>query len=61
MTLIFDMQVTRYSDVVIQAQRTHNGIMHQFELHPVCAVNVSLNKEQILDHFYKQCLRVIIF
>ena len=25
----FDMQVTSYSDDVIQAQRTHDGIMHQ--------------------------------
>ena len=24
----FDMQVTRYSDDVIQAQRTHDGIVH---------------------------------
>ena len=23
------MQVTRYSDDIIQAQRTHDGIMHQ--------------------------------
>ena len=29
-------------------------------LHPVCAVNVLLINEQILDHFFKQlCLRVI--
>ena len=26
---LFDMQVTRYSDDVIQAQLTHDGIMHQ--------------------------------
>ena len=26
---LFDMQLTRYSDDVIQAQRTHGGIMHQ--------------------------------
>ena len=53
------MQVTRYSDDVIQAQHT---IAYEFNLnlHPVCAVNVLLNNEQILDNFYKQsCLRVI--
>ena len=27
--LKIDMQVTRYSDDVMQAQRTHGGIMHQ--------------------------------
>ena len=58
------MQVTRYSDDVIQAQHTHDGtasIAYDFNLnlHPVCAANV-LNNEQILDHFFKQlCLGVI--
>ena len=34
---------------------------YNLNLHPVCAVNVLLNNEQILDHFYKQlCLRIII-
>ena len=57
-----------YSDDVIQAQRTHDGIMHlsdsiayefNLNLHPVCAVDVLLNNEQISDHFSKQlCLRV---
>ena len=47
------MQVTRYSDDVIQAQRTHVDIVHRAlmisirNLHPVCAVNVLLIKEQI--------------
>ena len=27
--MLFDMQVTRYSDDVIQAQRTHGGIVHR--------------------------------
>ena len=67
MTLI-DMQVTRYSDDVILAQRTHDGIVQSIaydfnlnlNLHPVCAVNVLLINEQILDHFLEQlCLRVI--
>ena len=57
------MQVTRFSDDIIQAQRTHDkSIAYDFNLnlHPVCAVNVLLNNEQILDHFFKQlCLRVI--
>ena len=55
------MQVTRYSDDVIQAQRTHDGIMLQsLTMNPVCAVNILLNSEQILDHFFRQlCLRVI--
>ena len=57
------MQVTRFSDDVIEAQRTHNGSLHQYftlNLHPVCVANVLLNNEHILDHFYKQlCLRVI--
>ena len=38
------------------------SIAYGFSLnsHPVCAANVLLNNEQILDHFYKQlCLRVI--
>ena len=58
------MQVTRYSDDIIQAQRTHDtSIAYDFNLnlHPVCADNVLLNNEQILDHFFKQlCLRVIL-
>ena len=48
------MQVTRYSDDVIQA--------HDFNLnlHPVFAVNDLLINEQTLDHFFRQmCLRVI--
>ena len=60
------MQVTRYSDDFIQAQRTHDGIVHRslmisiLNLHSVCAVNVLLINEQMLDHFFKQlCLRVI--
>ena len=58
------MQVTRYSDDVIQAQRTHDGIVHRslmisFEF-ASSAANVLLINEQILDHFFKQlCLRVI--
>ena len=53
------MQVTCYSDDVIQAQRTNDGIMHQSLLISI-SVNVLLNKEHILDHFFKQlCLRVI--
>ena len=53
------MQVTRCSDDVIQAQRKHDGI-YDLNLHPVCAVNVLLLNEQILDHFFKQLyLRVI--
>ena len=54
------MQVTRYSNDVIHAQRTHDGIMasiaYDFNLnwHPACAVNVLLITEQILDHFYRQ-------
>ena len=50
------MQVTRYSDDIIQAQRTHDtSIAYDFNLnlHPVCAVNVLLNNEQILDHFFQ--------
>ena len=51
------MQVTRYSDDVIQAQRTHDGIIIVYDfdlnLHPVCAVNVLLNNEQILDIFFQ--------
>ena len=48
------MQVTCYSDDVIQAQRTHDGIMHQsLMIYPVCAVNVLRNNEQILDHFFQ--------
>ena len=27
--MLEDMQVTRYSDDVIQAQRTHDGIVHR--------------------------------
>ena len=47
------MQVTCYSDDVIHAQRTHDGIVHRsLNLHPVCAVNVLLVNEQILDHFF---------
>ena len=62
------MQVKRYSSDVIQTQGTHDGIMHQsliaydfnLKLYPVCAFNVLLNNEQILDHFFKLlCLRVI--
>ena len=51
------MQVTRYSDEVILAQRTHDGIKQSFaydfnlNLHPVCAVNVMLINGQFLDHF----------
>ena len=46
----------RYSHDVIQAQRTHDGIVHRshdfnLNLHPVCAVNVLLINEQILDLF----------
>ena len=26
---LFDMKTTRYSDDAIQAQRTHDGIIHQ--------------------------------
>ena len=59
------MHVTRYSNDGIQAQRTHDGIMHQsaydfnLNLHPACAVNVLLINEQSLDPFFKQlCLRV---
>ena len=53
------MQVTRYSNDVIQAQRTHDGIMvsiaYDFNLnwHPACAVNVLLINEHILDHFFQ--------
>ena len=48
------MQVTRYSDGVIQAQRTHFGIYDfNSNLHQVCAVYVLLNNEQILDHFFQ--------
>ena len=48
------MQVTRYSNDVIQAQRTHDGIVHRsLNSHPVCAVNVLLTDEQILDHFFQ--------
>ena len=37
-----------------------NRLRFQFDLHPVCAVNVLLNNEQILDHIFKQlCWRVI--
>ena len=60
------MQVTRYSDDVILAQRTHDGIVQSIaydfnlNLRPVCAVNVLLINEHILDHFLEQlCLRVI--
>ena len=54
------MHVTRYSDDVIQAQRTHDGIIHRslmikFEFAPVCAVNVLLTNEQILDLFSNSC------
>ena len=42
------MQMACYSYDVIQTQRTHVGIM------PVCAVNVLLNNEHILDHFFFQ-------
>ena len=62
MTLIFAMQVTRYSDDVMQAQH-YASIAYDFNLnlYPVCAVNVLLNNEQILDIFFKQlCLCVII-
>ena len=52
------MQVTRYSDVIIQAQRTHGGIMHQslhfnLDLYPVFVVTVLLNNEQIFGHFFQ--------
>ena len=56
--LKFDMQVTLFSDDVIQVQRTHDGlfssIAYDFNsiLHPVFAVNVLLNHEQILDRFF---------
>ena len=43
--------------------RHYASIPYDFnlKLHPVCAVNVLLNNEQILDNFYKQlCLREII-
>ena len=59
------MQVMRYSDDVIQVQRTRDGIVHKshdfnLNLHPFCAAYVLLINEQILDHFIKQlCLRVI--
>ena len=54
------MQMTRYSDDVIQAQRTDDGINYyasitydfNLNLHPVCTVNALLNNEQILDHFF---------
>ena len=55
------MQVTRYSDDVIHAQSTHDGIMHQslndlnLNLHPVCAAKVLLNNEHILDHVSNSC------
>ena len=57
------MQVPRYSDDVIQAQRTHCVIVHwSLNLHTVCALNVLLNNEQLLDHLFNQlCLRVITF
>ena len=54
------MQVTRYSDDGIQAQRTHDGIIaydFNLNLHPVCDVNVLLNNEQILNHFTNSCAR----
>ena len=53
------MQVTRYSDDVIQAQRTHDAA-YGLNLHPVCAVIALLSNTQILDQFIKQlCLRAI--
>ena len=55
------MQVARYSDAVIQAQRTHDGIMHQsrmisiLNLPPVCAVNVLQNNDQMYALFVNSC------
>ena len=55
------MQVACYSDDVIKAQRTHDGIYasiaydFNLNLYPVCAVNVLLNNGQILDHFSNSC------
>ena len=53
------MQVTYYSNDVIQAQRTHDGIMasiaydFNLNLHPACAVNNLLINEQTLDLFFQ--------
>ena len=47
------MQVMRYSDDVILAQRTQDGIVpRSLIILPICAVNVLLINEQILDHFF---------
>ena len=54
------MQVTGYSDDIIQAQRTDVGIVHRSLMISIgictqfCAVNVLLINEQNLDHFFKQ-------
>ena len=52
------MQATRYSNDVIQAHRTHDGIIYAsitydfiLNLHPVRAVNVLLNNEHFSDIF----------
>ena len=49
------MQVTQYSDDVIQTQRTHDGTKHQSLMILICTQFVPLmfllNNEQTLDHF----------
>ena len=51
------MEVTRYSDDIIQVQRTHDGIIQQslmvsiWFLHSVCADHVLLNNDHFLIHF----------
>ena len=55
------MQVMCYSDDVIKAQRTHDGIYasiaydFNLNLHPVCAVNVLLTMDKFWIIFSNSC------